>query len=1106
MEKTKGILEQKLNSFIDKYYQNQVFKGLILVVSTSVIALFAVSILEYFGRFNSNVRYTLFLIYIILVLAIAAWYLIRPAIALFNLQRQLDHSKAAKIIGEHFPEVQDKLLNALQLQHEALSSQNSLLLASIEQKTNELKPIPFANAINKAETMRYFKYALLPALALVLILFISPGFKSSTERIVKYDKTFEPQAPFEFIIDNANFKAVQNQSLKIHLKLKGKEIPEHSYILIDDLRFKMKAADGHHFNFEIPNIQHTSVIQFEAGGFKSDKHTIEVLLKPSLLSYNARLIFPAYLNRSQETVNNMGELTIPEGTTVEWNFSTKNVDEIRIDPGNETLKQLENKAQFRKRYKQSQELKIKTSNRKVAEGDSLSYRINVIPDAFPTIQLSTETDSFSNKILYFIGDIKDDHGFSKLEFHYEFKKASEERKEKISSVNVPIHKGVESQSFYHLWDLKFIDIQAEEEIAYYFIIWDNDGVNGPKQSRTQTEYYKAPSLEEIKKQTEEQNKEIKNNLSTAQSESSDLEKEIQSIEKMLTEKKQLDWNDKKKIEDLLKKQEELQKQIKETLEKNLKKNLNEEEFKPQSERLLEKQKKLEDLFNDIMDEEMKELMEKIRQLMEENRSDELQEQLEKLEFSEKEMNKELDRMLELFKELELEKDIEETINNLNKLAEKQKELADKTEKSDKKDPNLLKQQEDLNKKMDQLKEDFKDIKEKNSNLETPKDIQTPDKKQEEAKSEMENASEKMQQGKNAKASESQKNAAEKMKEMADELQEQMDAAYEEQQEEDYNSLRQILENLIQLSFDQEAVQEQFKEHRTYSPKYIELRQEQRRIKDDSKIVEDSLLALSKRVIEIETFINEEIARINQSLDKALSYLGERNTNNATVHQQLAMTGYNNLALMLSQSLQQMQQQMASQQEQKGKPKANCQKPGSGQNGKNKKPNMNAIKKMQEELAKQLEQMKQGMKKGEGPSSKEFAEMAARQAAIRQHIKDLERELQKNGEGGSLGDLKRTQDLMDEIEKDLYYKRLNDKSISNLREIEIKLSQHEKAEKEQEQDNKRSSNEGEDQLRTIPPAMKKYLEEKAKEQERLQLVSPELNPYYERKVKDYFEQP
>src|SRR5690606_2101247 len=91
------------------------------------------------------------------------------------------------------------------------------------------------------------------------------------------------------------------------------------------------------------------------------------------------------------------------------------------------------------------------------------------------------------------------------------------------------------------------------------------------------------------------------------------------------------------------------------------------------------------------------------------------------------------------------------------------------------------------------------------------------------------------------------------------------------------------------------------------PTYISSTQQQRKLKDDSKMIEDSLFALSKRVMQIQPTVNKEINLINSNMNKALADLGERRTSNALARQQLAMTSANNLALLLDQALQQMQQ-------------------------------------------------------------------------------------------------------------------------------------------------------------------------------------------------------
>ncbi len=1098
-----NTLLEKIENFIKKYYQNQLIRGAILSISLLLIAFFTLSFFEYFGRFGTEVRTTLIYSYGAISLGVLVWYIIRPILGLVNVNRKFGITEASVQIGNHFPEIKDKLLNTLQLQETSSSTDSTLLLASINQRTTELSPIPFSSAIPLKNNLRYVKYALLPALALLFVLIVSPGFKKSSARIVNYDKHFEEEAPFSFETTIENLKAVQNQNIEIPLSLKGDAIPQEAYIRVGEQRYKMKSQERGKFSFTYTNIQKPESIIFEAGGFQSKIYNIDLSLKPSLVGYKASIKYPRYLGLTNETVRNIGELNVPEGTKIDWVFNTKNVETVQINPNQATLKPENDIVTFSKRFLQSTSISVKTENNDVANGDTIFYLINVVRDEYPQISSERKDDSLSNKIFYFLGDIKDDYGFSQLKFHYRFTNSgAPENKDKSGSVSIKMDPSVTSQTFYHYWTLESLDVKPEDEIEYYFEVWDNDGVNGAKSSKTNIQTYKAPSLDEIKERTEQANKEIKNSLESAQSDATDLEKEIQSIEKMLTEKKNLDWNDKKKIQDLIDKQKDLEKKIRNSIEQNLEKNQKENEFTPQDQSLLDKQKKLEELMEEVLDEETRELMEKIEKLLQENKKDQLQDALDEFKFSEKEMSKEMDRMLELFKELELEKKLNETIDKLNKLAKEQKELAEKTKKQKGKNEDLQKKQEDLKDKFKKAKKDVQDIQKKNEDLESPKKLSDQKEKQNAVDHKMNDASQKQQKGKNEDAGESMDDAAEDMQEMADQLQQEMQDAQKEHQTEDYNNLRQILENLVQLSFDQEEVINGFKANRKYSPKYVALRQRQRKIQDETKMVEDSLLALSKRNIEIQFFVNDEVAKVNDNLEKSLKYLGERYTNNAIVRQQYAMTGYNNLALMLANTLKQMQDQMKSQKPGQG----SCDNPGGKGQGKpkNGKPSPGAIKKMQQQLAEQMKKLQEGQQKGQGQgTSKDFAEMAAKQAAIRKKMQELDNQLKKEGKGGSLGNLKKTQDMMDDLEEDFYNKRLNSETFKKLNQIEIQLSEHEKAAKQQGKDDKRKSNEGEDIERPIPPSIQEYLDKKKKETELLRSVSPELQPYYQKKVKEYF---
>src|SRR5699024_9411200 len=94
-----------------------------------------------------------------------------PLLKYFNIGSRISNAQAATIIGNHFPEVQDKLLNVLQLKEQAdIDVDNSLLLASIEQKTGNLQVVNFPKAIDLKQNRKYLKYALPPLVILLLLI------------------------------------------------------------------------------------------------------------------------------------------------------------------------------------------------------------------------------------------------------------------------------------------------------------------------------------------------------------------------------------------------------------------------------------------------------------------------------------------------------------------------------------------------------------------------------------------------------------------------------------------------------------------------------------------------------------------------------------------------------------------------------------------------------------------------------------------------------------------------------------------------------------------------------------------------------------------------
>jgi len=1101
------ILIQKLDAFIRKYYRNQLLKGSIIFAGLFLLSFLLVASLEYFGRYTSTVRAILFYSLLISSLVLLFRFVLYPLAALFKLGKLISHEQAAGIVGKHFQHVSDKLLNALQLLAQT-ETDHSLLLAAIEQKTSELAPLPFTAAIDYKANIKYAKLALIPLLILVGSLIIAPGLVSDgAKRVIQYNRTFKTPAPFSFEILNKELRASQYQDFELMVQVDGKELPNEVSIHFGKFSYKLEKVDATHFSYTFKNVQQNTAFYLEAMGFEDEQKMLEVNAKPVMLNYTVHLDYPAYLGKKDETLNNPGDLYIPAGTTVFWNFMGKQTDEVQLSFQKlKALAQSKDQVHFTysRKFFLSDAYSVKMRNKQVREGDSLYFAIDVIPDAFPALQIEEQKDTVTGKFIYFGGEGTDDHGLSKLTFQYKFTSAADKLKtdKGLQSIVLPITPS-KNISITHIFNLYEINFQSGDEIEYYFELWDNDGVHGPKSVRSKPFVIKAPGKRELKEQSNANSQELQDKMEEALKESKDLAQELKDIQKKLKTQQPLSWEEKKKLEKLNERQKELAQKMEE-LQKDFKqKNQKEQAFKEEDERIMQKQQELQKMYEELMTDEMKQLMKQLENMMKMQNKDLIQKELEKMEVNNKDVEKELDRMLEMYKELELDKKREEALKDLDDLSKKQEELSKQTEEKSQSKEELQKKQDELNKEFKDLQKDLRDLEKKNEELENPKDLADTKEEEKAIEEKMEQSSEEMKNGNNKKSSKSQKEAAEKMQQMQQKMKDKMEKEEEEEAEVDEQALREILENLIQLSKDQEGIMEQMKAINGYNPQFVQMAQNQRTLKENAKIIEDSLLALSKRVPEIKSFVNREVTKMNSHLDKASLNYSTRNSGEIRVQQQYAMTSMNNLGVMLSDALQQMQQQNQQKKEgksgKKGKPQK---KPGSG------KPSMSKLKKMQEEMNKQ---MKEGMNKnGTGEKGKmgseQYARMAAQQMAIRQQMQRMLSQMdalekEKLGGGQKLGEL---QKMMEETEKDLVNKRLTQETLMRQQEILTRLLEHEKAERKQEEEQKREANQGKDIPKPSPQYLDKYQKKNTRNTEMLENLPVELQPYYKQKVKEYLE--
>lgn len=1101
------FLIEKLDQFIRKFYINQLLRGGLYFIGLTLGLFLAFTLLEYQFYFGTGVRKFLYYSFISVSVGSFIYWIGLPLMKFLKLGTLISHEQAAVIIGDHFEGVKDKLLNILQLHDQAEQySSKALIEASIAQKSEEIRPVPFKAAIDLSGNRRYVKYALPPVLLLLAFLLAAPNLITEpTQRIIRNNEFFQPDAPFEFIVDADKLRIAQYEDFQLEVTVEGDQIPAEVFIEINGFPYTMRSLGGGSFVHQFNNVQEDLPFILRSGVVRSKDFTLDVLEKPVIDAFSIQLDYPAYTGKQDETLENTGDLVIPAGTQVQWSLYTRFADSISLSiagkQGSGEQKSKDKYLYTNKLYKNS-DYTIHLFNHATSQEDSIRYLINVVPDQYPSIEMRQEKDSLDEAMHYFAGVVSDDYGISRLAFHYTVIGSNGKEKEPVSK-DIPVGKGTQGR-YQHTWDLKELQLKPGDELRYYFEVWDNDGVNGAKATRTGVQRIAMPTLEELEELAEENNEAVKESLKRSMDENKRLSEEIRKLREKLLQEKSLDWQSRKDIEKLLEKQSEVQEKMDQAREK-MKEGVENQKQLNESlpEDLMEKQEQLEKLFEESQNEEMQQLMEQIQEMLQELNKDDAIQMMEQFEQNQQKNEQTMERMLELFKQLEVELEAQRQIEKLNELAEEQEKLSEETQSDKSPSDSLAMEQEKLNDAFEKLQEKMDSLMKKNEELEKPMDLgekEEMEEQMEDIEQEMEQSSDQLSKEQKKKASESQKKAAQKMKKMADQMQMAMEGSNMEQASEDIEALRQLLENLVTLSFDQEDLVNQFNAVRINTPEYVSLIQDQFKLKGDFKLIEDSLNALAKRVFQIEAFVTEKIYEVNENLEQSLQELHERRQSLATEAQRKTMKNVNDLALMLSEAMQQLQQQMAN-----AMPgNQMCNKPGGmGQGKSNKKQRvpMDKITEGQEKLGEQLQKMQKGGKEGEGISSKDFAKAAAQQAALRKLLQDMQNDKQKRGTGDPL--LQQIMDEMDKMETDLVNKRLTNEMLRRQQEIKSRLLQAEKAEREREWDDKRKSNTAKETERSFPPSLEEYIKQRESETEFYKPISPELLPFYKSLVDSYY---
>ncbi|HEU5148308.1 MAG TPA: hypothetical protein VFT90_16395, partial [Chryseosolibacter sp.] len=682
-------IHEKIKSFQRKYYLNLFIRGTILSLSIVIGYFLIASLLEHNLWLSQWARLAIFITFFGVAGVCIIKFLTQP-LQWWIAKRGLNEEQSARIIGNQIPTVRDRLVNLIQLS--ASGKQSDLTFASVEQKSREFEPISFDRVIDLGENKKHLKYLAVPVGIVLLILLVNPNvLTKSTDRIVHFNRAYAPEAPFSFEVTNKDLTAFYNENFTVGVSLKGNALPQDAYLVSKNQRLKLVPTASGEFEYTLERIQKPMEFQIEAAGFFSDSYSIDLVNRPELTRFNVELEYPRYLQRNNEKLTNAGNLDVPEGTNIRWKLATAHADKATIKFNSDSIEHaFESSADqafvFAKKFVAPDQYEIGLENDKSRNKDRIAYSINVVKDEYPQVVVNNFKDTVLYERILLGGMVSDDHGVTQLALN--FRVRDEDQKEiRSASVRIPVTRNQLQQSFFYNWSIDSLDLQPGEQLDYNLQVWDNDGVNGRKSTRSATYTFLVPTADNLVSEISRSTKSTESQIDKSVTKANKLQDQIEQANQKLKGKQSLDWQDKKMLEDIIQQKQGLDQMIEQLKEQNKLLEDKKEAFTEQDERIREKAEQIQKLMEELLDEETKKLFEELQKLLKENTDiSEIQKLLDKMNQNTNNLEKELERTLELFKQLQYDFKLDQAIEDLKKQIEKQKEILAETELLEKEKP------------------------------------------------------------------------------------------------------------------------------------------------------------------------------------------------------------------------------------------------------------------------------------------------------------------------------------------------------------------------------------------------------------------------------------
>ena len=413
-----------------------------------------------------------------------------------------------------------------------------------------------------------------------------------TTRLVQHRTDLSSPRPSNSTCQRIACRGV-GEALVLDLEVVGDDLPGSVTIETMGGRFRMERLGNGRFRHSFPSVRSALSFQFLANGWRSASYDVIPFAIPSIAHMNVVATPPAYTGAPQVDQDNQGDLTVPEGTPIQWTIRVQDGQGVSLRLNDDLL---DVRALAGNTYATEHLASTNASYwiKPLGAGgvaDSIRHRIRVIRDGKPSIQVEEMQDSTSRKLRHFSGAAQDDYGFSRLDFVWQYTEVNQRVREDLVAADRPVAMQTGGRealappsgsrgSFFHTWDMTGLDWREGDVLECGFELWDNDAVNGAKMVRSRTTTVAAPSASDIEEEREQAAEDIEEGLKEAAEQAAELREAMDAMQERLREQGEMTWQDRQAMEDLLEQQRALQEQLEQMREDNQRKDERASEFDP----------------------------------------------------------------------------------------------------------------------------------------------------------------------------------------------------------------------------------------------------------------------------------------------------------------------------------------------------------------------------------------------------------------------------------------------------------------------------------------------------------------------------------------------